>query len=58
MNGKESERFSIDPANHFLKMLLHFNKVINDVKLQEIEDCQNLTQARLLKEFKIISNGG
>jgi len=52
--GKET--ISIDPANHFEQMLLHFYNLVNNVKQMDDEHKNNLDQARLLSEIKKIAH--
>lgn len=42
----------IEADNHFVNMLNYFQQTIGNTELQEEEYCQNIQQARLIKEFK------
>lgn len=46
----------IPPDNHFKNMLIHFHELINEVKDPSCEYISNVYQARLIEEFKRISN--
>lgn len=50
-NGKKV--FSVEPQNHFEKILLHFCNLINTKKDLAAEYAQNINQARLVSEMQI-----
>jgi NDP-hexose-3-ketoreductase len=52
-NGKEV--FSIEPQNHFEKMLIHFYDLISTKKGLAAEYAQNINQARLIHEMQSIA---
>lgn len=52
-NGKEI--ISVEPQNHFEKMLLHFWNLINTKKDLAAEYAQNINQARLVREMQSIA---
>lgn len=56
VNGESDKKIEIDQDNHFKRMLAHFSKVTCDSDLKLTELSQNITQARLLHEFKLQSN--
>ena len=48
--GMEREVLSVEPANHFKKMLQHFYEATTRPDLRELEYAQNINQARLIAE--------
>lgn len=51
------EKVILDPDNHFENMLKYFYECTNNKQFRTIECLQNINQARLINEFKIIANG-
>lgn len=49
-SGMEREVLSVEPANHFSKMLQHFHESITDANIRDLEYAQNINQARLIAE--------
>ena len=48
--GKQT--IKLPPDHHFKNMLIHFFNCVNDDKLKELENQQNITQAKLLQSIK------
>lgn len=55
-HGSGKETISVEPDNHFQRMLEHFHKLIADPSLAESEYRQNISQATLIEEYKMIAN--
>ena len=55
-NNKGSKIIEIEASNHFLNMLLYFYDNIFTQELREKEYVENINQARLIEEFKIVAN--
>lgn len=51
-----SEKIQLDPDNHYKNMLVHFYNCTHNMQLNNDEYQQNIQQARLLEEFKTLSN--
>ena len=54
--AKGIEKIQLDSDNHYQNMLRHFWNCTQNQELCEEEYSQNYTQAKLLEEFKIVSN--
>jgi len=55
--AKGIEKIQLDSDNHYQNMLRHFWNCTQNQQLREEEYNQNNIQAKLLEEFKIVSNG-
>ena len=55
--AKGIEKIQLDSDNHYQNMLIHFWNCTQSQELCEEEYSQNYIQAKLLEEFKIVSNG-
>jgi hypothetical protein len=51
--NKDRKILKIPADNHFNNLLFHFYKLIQNTSLAEYEYIQNITQARLIEEFRI-----
>jgi hypothetical protein len=55
--AKGIEKTQLPSDNHYQNMLRHFWNCTQNQQLRDEEYSQNYTQAKLLEEFKIVSNG-
>jgi len=55
-SGAEKQTVTLEKDNHFINMLNYFHRAIHNDKIKEIENTDNLIQAKLLNDIAVKAN--